>query len=134
MYMKRLLCRGWTDIYEVKKCFRNKEIGQINHSEFYLLEWYRAYSGLNILIEDLQSFLNFLSEEITGSSFPQLKKISMQELFKQNINMELKPIFFQRRFYVMSWRKKTFPFEKSLEIEDLFYLLVLNGIEPNLDR
>ena len=133
MYMKRLLCRGWADIYEVKKCFRNKEIGQINHSEFYLLEWYRAYASLNILIEDLQSFLNFLSEKITGSSFPQLKKVSMQELFKKRLNMELRPSSSKEDF-IHELKKKNIPFEKSWDIEDLFYLLFLNEIEPHLDH
>ncbi|MDE0119345.1 MAG: hypothetical protein OXM55_04970 [Bdellovibrionales bacterium] len=133
IYMKRLLCCGWTDLYEVKKCFRNKEAGLLNYSEFYMLEWYRAYSHLPILIEDLQFFLNYLSNKITGSSFPKLKKISMKELFKQKVGMELHPSSAKEDF-IRELKNKNIPFEESGDIEDLFYLLFLNEIEPHLDQ
>ena len=133
IYMKKLLCRGWTDIYEMKKCFRNKEVGPVNHSEFYMLEWYRAYSNLNVLIEDLQFFLNYLSNKITGSSFSKIKKISMQELFKKHINMELNP-FSSKEDFIHELKNKNIPFKESGDIEDLFYLLFLNKIEPHLDK
>ena len=132
MHIKRLLCRGWTDIYEIKKCFRNNESGPINHTEFYLLEWYRAYSDLNILIEDLQFLLNFLSNQMTGFRFPQLKKVSMKSLFKKHLNMELHPRS-PKKVFVCELEKRNVPFSGSSHIEDLFYLLFLNGIEPHLD-
>ena len=132
MYLKRLLCQGWTDIYEIKKCFRNSEEGPVNHSEFYLLEWYRAYSGLNRVIEDLWILLHFLSIKITGASFPRLKKISMKSLFKQHLDMRLRSNS-SRKDFACELQKRNIPFKKSDDIEDLFYLLFLNGIEPYLD-
>ncbi len=132
MSMKKLLCRGGTDIYEIKKCFRNNESGPMNHIEFYLLEWYRAYSGLNILIEDLRCLLNFLSKQITGSRFPDLQLVSMKELFRLNLNMELSPCS-SGTCFARELHKRNIPFEDSQDVEDLFYLLFLNEIEPNLD-
>ena len=61
MYLKRMLCAGWTDIYEIKKCFRKEESTHLNQPEFYLLEWYRSHSGLDTLIADLQTLLNTLA-------------------------------------------------------------------------
>ena len=133
IYMKRFLCRGWSDIYEIKKGFRNNEQGPINHNEFYLLEWYRAYSNLDVLLEDLYFLLNFLSEKIRNTPFPKLKKISMKELFKQYLNRELHPDT-SREDFIHELKKRSIPFNASQEVEDLFYLLFLNNIEPYLDK
>ena len=133
IYMKRFLCRGWSDIYEIKKCFRNNEQGPINHNEFYLLEWYRAYSNLEVLLEDLYFLLNFLSEKIRNAPFLKLKKISMRKLFKQYLNMELYPDTSSESF-IQELKKRNTPFSSSQEPEDLFYLLFLNYIEPYLDK
>ena len=132
MYMKRLLCHGWTDIYEIKKCFRNSERGPLNHTEFYLLEWYRAYSDLDTLIEDMQFLLNFLSKKTEAASFPQLKKMSMKELFKQHLGMNLHP-HSSKKDFICELEKRNIPFDKADEVDDLFYLLFLNTIEPDLD-
>ena len=131
--MKRLICRGWTDIYEVKKCFRNNESGPVNYREFYLLEWYRAYSGLGALIGDIQFLFNFLSKKIRNSPFPKLKKISMAELFKKYLNMDLCP-HSSKSDFVKELNKRNIPYEESDDINDLFYLLFLNKIEPYLDK
>ena len=128
--LKRLLCRGLTDVYEIKKCFRKEELGPHHHPEFYMLEWYRAYSDLNVLIEDLYFLLNFLSEK---QKFPPLKEISMQELFKECIGINLEP-HFSRKDLASELKKNNIPFNSSLTIDDLFYLLFLNKIEPHLEK
>ena len=133
MQMKRLLCRGWTDIYEIKKCFRNNESGPVNCMEFYLLEWYRAYSSLEILIKDICFLLNFLSKKIKHSSFPKLKKVSMAELFKKYLNMELHP-HSSKKDFINELDKRDVPYKESDDISDLFYLLFLNGVEPYLSE
>ena len=133
IFMKRLLCRGWTDIYEIKKCFRNKETGPLNHIEFYLLEWYRAYSGLATLIKDLQTFLNFMSKKTVYRPFPPLQKVSMKELFKKYLNMELKP-YSSARDFIPVLKRNNIPFNDTDSVDDLFYLLFLNKIEPCMNK
>ncbi len=127
--MKLMLCQGWTDIYEIKKCFRNSESGAFNHTEFHLLEWYRAYSHLNTLIKDIEYLLGFLSAKMSCSPFPELKKASMRKLFKKYINMELHPNS-SRKDFMRKLTKHNIPFGESDDIEDLFHLLFLNKIEP----
>ena len=132
MHLKRLLCRGMTDIYEIKKCFRNNETGPLNAPEFYLLEWYRAYSNLNILIEDLSCLLTHLAQEYKSHPLPQLKKISVKELFQKHCNMNLTPKSSKKDF-ASQLKKLNIPFTATGDINDLFYLLFLNKIEPHLD-
>ena len=137
MHLKRLLCRGWTDIYEIAKCFRNNESGSLNHPEFYMLEWYRTYAPLDTLVADLNFLLNFLSRKFSTMDKSKFKKmkiqmISMKQLFKTHLNMELTPQSTTEDF-IQQLKKMKIPFSTTQDINDLFYLLFLNGIEPALN-
>ena len=64
MNLKKLLCQGWTDIFEIKKCFRNGELSRSHLPEFYMLEWYRAFFSLEQLMGEVEALLKYLSCEI----------------------------------------------------------------------
>lgn len=56
--LKRLLCSGVGDVFEIGKVFRKGEISKSHNCEFTMLEWYRIgfkYSGL---IQDVTSLFN----------------------------------------------------------------------------
>ena len=132
MNMKKLLCEGWANIYEVKKCFRNKETGPLNSIEFHILEWYRTKAGLDCLIKDLHFLINFLSQKMFNTFKPSFKQISMRKLFQQHLNWELKPHSSKKDFQGLL-QKQNIPFNSAQDISDLFNLLFLNKIEPFLD-
>ena len=135
MHLKKLLCRGWTDIYEIAKSFRNNEKGPLNHQEFYMLEWYRTYAPLDTLITDLHFLLNFLSKKITPTNKykkVKIQKKSMKQLFKKYLNMNLHPDSTKEDF-IKQLKKMKIPFSRTQDMSDLFYLLFLNGIEPDLN-
>lgn len=130
--MKQLLCRGFKNIYELKQCFRNGEQGPFNHTEFYLLEWYRTERDLNTLVQDLKTLLSVLSQKMKAAPVPPFQKTTMQALFKKHLGVKLTPRSGQKDF--IKWlEKRHLPFKPPARLNDLFHLLFLNGIEPGLD-
>ena len=55
--MKRLLCGGYPDIYQICKVFRDNEIGRHHQPEFTLVEWYRLGFGLRQISNDTLEFV-----------------------------------------------------------------------------
>jgi len=52
--MKRLLAAGMERIWQMTKVWRNGEITPLHNPEFTLLEWYRAWEGLDAIINDVE--------------------------------------------------------------------------------
>jgi lysyl-tRNA synthetase class 2 len=55
--MKRLLCDGYPDIYQVCKVFRDNEAGRHHQPEFTMVEWYRLNYGLQQISQDTLAFI-----------------------------------------------------------------------------
>ena len=125
--LKKLLCRGLTHIYEIKQCFRNNEHGPLNSCEFYLLEWYRAYSSFEACMEDAAVFLKNMAKKY-NFPLPRVQKISVQSLFKKYLNMSLTP-YSSKKDFTRQLKKMGVPIPTNAGINDLFHLLFLNGIE-----
>lgn len=60
--MKRLLCAGSPDIYQVGHVFREGERGRRHNPEFTMVEWYRLGIDHHALMDDVESLLRSLLE------------------------------------------------------------------------
>jgi lysyl-tRNA synthetase class 2 len=60
--MKRLLCAGYPDIYEIARVFRDGEVGVRHQPEFTLVEWYRHGFSLQDMMGETIEFLERLLE------------------------------------------------------------------------
>ena len=131
MHLKKALCRGASNIFEIHKCFRNNESGPQHLNEFYMLEWYRAKAKLNQLIDDLECLLLYLKEQnIISFSLKPFQNFSIPELFKTYCDVELTPTS-QAKDLIPALEKFQIPFSAGGTYEDFFHLLFFNRIENN---
>ena len=62
--MKRLLCRGFSRIFQICKAFRRHERGRKHLPEFTLLEWYRTDAGYKDLMHETEALIRFVAEAL----------------------------------------------------------------------
>lgn len=70
LYMKRLLAAGYEKIFQIGPSFRRGETGRYHHSEFTLLEWYRAGTDYRHLQQDCRQLLAVISRAL--DCYPEL--------------------------------------------------------------
>jgi lysyl-tRNA synthetase class 2 len=101
-HLKKLLATGWTRIFELKTCFRNGELGTHHQPEFMMLEWYRAFSSLERVADDVGELISWLAERLVTvpgysrvwpqGKKPQLVRTTMREVFFRAFKgFELRP-------------------------------------------
>lgn len=127
LHLKKLLCHGYTDIFEIKNCYRNQELTDIHEPEFLMLEWYRAFADLKLIEQDLCGLLRIfkpeLEVEVTG--FPQL--------FKKQFNFDLKPQTKYEELKALAKAQKL-DVQSADNFDEVFQLIVSFLIEPQLNK
>lgn len=126
-------------VFSMGYCFRDEPDSPIHRNQFIMLEWYRKYERYEKIMSDVEELINHCLK----SSLPlrpqmknqSLKKITMQELFLQILNIDI-----LNYLDVPSIQKllKQFPDvpvpQAELEWDDYFFLLYLNKIEPEIAK
>jgi lysyl-tRNA synthetase class 2 len=98
--MKRLLAAGYPNIFQICKCFRNEERGDLHLPEFTLLEWYRTGMDYHALMEECEALILSVSQQIgmgrkinyqgmeidLGSPW---EKIAVREAFERHSSLSL---------------------------------------------
>ena len=131
LHMKRLLASSFTDIFEIRSCFRNGELTPHHQPEFLMLEWYRAFGDLDRIIEDIKNLLLDLGSVgfERASLVSELKIISMRELFRQVLDFGLRP---QTSLEEMRGLLQAFHIEflPDDDWNELFHRIFLEKIDP----
>jgi lysyl-tRNA synthetase class 2 len=62
--MKRLLAAGLPRIFQISKCFRKGERGDLHLPEFSLLEWYRTGIDYWALMDECEALIRFVAKRL----------------------------------------------------------------------
>lgn len=130
--LKKMIAEGAGDIFEIRPCFRNGENTALHRPEFWMLEWYRCFANLDLIKQDFIELVDKLVDVVGNSRPKRVESISMQELFLRHCGFQLKPETNASELLQLCHQLKIHP-GTSNAYDDLFFLLVLEKIEPSLD-
>jgi len=130
LHLKKCLAKGWDKIYEIRSCFRNGEISPIHQPEFYLLEWYRAFSTTENIRKDLRDLIQSIAPEFESKTWANM---SVADLFFKYLNFELQPSTSMEDLIGLAKRNEI-DVSKALDFDEVFYFIFLEKIEPRLQE
>jgi lysyl-tRNA synthetase class 2 len=68
LHMKRLLVAGLPRIFQIARVGRSDELGALHEPEFTMLEWYRAFSGLEDVLADTEQLVREVALAVSGQA------------------------------------------------------------------
>ena len=125
IHLKKMLARGWSEIFEIRSCFRNDEFSPHHQPEFTMLEWYRSYCGLEQLQEDVRQ----LFQDLSGKENLKFQTYSVADLFWQVLQFELKPSTQAPELLALA-NQKEMNLSANESLNDLFHCLWVQFIDP----
>ncbi|MEP7050409.1 MAG: EF-P lysine aminoacylase EpmA [Pseudomonadota bacterium] len=66
LHMKRLLAAGFPRVFQLARASRRDELGRLHEPEFGMLEWYRAFAGLEEVLADTEHLLREVACSVSG--------------------------------------------------------------------
>jgi lysyl-tRNA synthetase class 2 len=127
LQLKRLLVGGLPRIYRLASCFRAGEQGPLHEPEFTLIEWYRAFAGVDAVIADTEALVARVVEALTGRSRVRLGKGRAIDVTPPFERMSLRQAF--RRYAGIADGVALAESDESQ-----FFELLVTRIEPALAR
>ena len=66
--MKRLLVGGIPRCYQLARCYRRGEVGGRHNPEFLMLEWYRAFASVDVVMDDTEELVRLVITGLSGKT------------------------------------------------------------------
>ncbi len=129
--LKKALCAGASDIFEITSAFRNNEWTKNHLPQFTMLEWYRRDGTLNSIQEDLQLLLKNCCTHF-HIPIPRVVSQSVASLFLEKLDFVMNPQHSISDLIAVQKRHNMNVLD-SVVIDDHFFYLWLEKIEPFLD-
>jgi len=126
-HMKRLLARGYPDIFQICKAFRLEEQGRIHNPEFTLLEWYRKGFSLRKMMEETVE----LCLLVAGSR--PVVYATYSEVFLQATGLDPFSATREQLLTQSAIAKSGLDADHFSEIGDLLNFLMSEVVEPSFD-
>lgn len=128
--LKRLLCAGFGDVFEIGKVFRRGEVGSQHNSEFTMLEWYRVNFDFYQLMNEIAELFNHVNS-LFNKPFLQPEHLQFDECFSKYLGVELQTIDvaeLNQLCQINGYDGETLSFEQSLDF------LFATQIQPQLGQ
>jgi lysyl-tRNA synthetase class 2 len=133
LHLKKTLCRGLDNVFEIKKCFRNNEKSELHKNEFTMLEWYRSWSDLYTMKIDLQDFIFSVVQYFKSQCEGSFVVKTMSDLFYENLSFNLTPKTTKLELEQLAQDLNLkYNFQNYQSFDDLFHLIFVEKIEPKL--
>ncbi|MES2199375.1 MAG: EF-P lysine aminoacylase EpmA [Chlamydiota bacterium] len=126
--MKRLLCMGSGDIFQISHVFRQGEVGSLHNPEFTMAEWYRTNISFPSFIEETVEFIQLFLGPIPFS------QISYKEAFRLFANIDSTQASTQELLQCAKDHGIDLSSKTELEKDTLLHLLMGFVIEPHLGQ
>ncbi len=96
LHMKRLLSAGFPRVFQLARASRRHELGPLHEPEFSMLEWYRAFAGLEDVLADTERVVREVAESVSGRASlfgpkgqvydltPPFARITVREAFEEH--------------------------------------------------
>ena len=135
VWMKQLIARHNTSIYQICKCFRNGESSGNQHSpEFTMLEYYTMeadYHDSLALTEDLFDYL-LKSTASQNNLNPPFIKLTVEEAFSKWAGFDLYKTAISRDGMEEEARRLGLDPIPNLSVPDLYDLIFIHSVEPEI--
>lgn len=126
-HLKRLLCQGFPDLFQITKAFRNGEAGLRHNPEFTLVEWYRRDWELKAMADETLDFCRLIAGPRPVIQY------HWEEAFRTMLGVD--PLHTDRQTLLSrpeilenGLSSRDFPADA-----DIFDFLMSHGVEPKLD-
>lgn len=126
--IKKLICLGMGDCFEIAPVFRDKEWTDHHRPEFMMLEWYRRDENLSQIEQDIRSLISTLCPQ----KQIQFQSVSIADLFQCELGVTITPLTSLEEY--RSFCEKLHLDHKSMTtIDDYFFLIWTSLIEPKFN-
>lgn len=141
--MKKLLVGGLEKIFQICPAFRDEPFSKHHRPEFTMLEFYRAYSDYEAIMQDFENLVEKMVFQMNGSAFIEFEaqKISVQSPWPRLKVNDLFREFLQIDLAVESTVEKLAIRAKNLNVkcdndswDEIYFRLWLEFIEPRLPK
>lgn len=140
--MKKLLAQGYERIFQICKAYRLEPKSTTHNPEFTMLEWYRAQSGYEAIMDDVEELFVAIATRVHGSAKFRDQDVSrpwprftIEECFREFAGLELAQLFSKDEMRAACVERGFInAATNNLEWDDLFFLVMMNVVEPALAR
>ncbi len=126
--LKKLLAEGAEKIFEIAAVFRNGEKTDKHEPEFIMLEWYRAFAGLNSIKLDTIELVEVMADTLKVARPIEVLSFNIPDLFKKYCGFELKPDTSLLELKSLA-ENLNIDVSAATCIDDYFYLIFIDKIE-----